>query len=192
MANRLYRKTPVKPFAQFVFFLILIFCIGCKSQSDLSPIPKLTYAPAQGSEGACIDVDGDVLGDILSYSNVSLYKVSSVNYTVVMDTIMTQEPIAVTYVNASNGFLFRCLPIGNYVASIPADSYNGSVGSPLPYEFDCPNVSLFIAFQGGNPDFAVGAFSIENTFGLNHTGCDVSTFSCKQQKGRLYKNCPQG
>jgi hypothetical protein len=89
MANRLYRKNLSKPYARFIFFLILIICIGCKSQPDLSPIPKSTNALVHGSEGACIDVDGDVLGDILFYSNVSLYRVSSVNYTVVMDTIMT-------------------------------------------------------------------------------------------------------
>ncbi len=52
---------------------------------------------------------------------------------------------------------------GKYVFVIETSSFERSVGSPLPYEFDCQNFSLEIAFQGGDSQYAVGAFSIKNS-----------------------------
>jgi hypothetical protein len=43
---------------------------------------------------------------------------------------------------------------------IPASSYNRSVGYPLPDETCTQNLSIDIAFQGGNYLYAVGAFAV--------------------------------
>jgi hypothetical protein len=53
---------------------------------------------------------------------------------------------------------------------VPATSYNRSVGAPLPEEFESHNYSLRVAFQGGDYQFWVGAFSIEKHTDRNETG----------------------
>jgi len=75
-----------------------------------------------------------------------------------------RKPWAISWalVNESGGFDFPCLIPGKYVFVIEASSFGNSVGSPLPYEFDSRNISLEIAFQGGDSQYAVGAFSIKN------------------------------
>jgi hypothetical protein len=109
-----------------------------------------------------VNVTGKVSGSLLPDATVSLYRTSSVNYTVVMDEIRTTEPVDASAINSTQQFLFPCLGYGNYTFVIPGTSYNRSVGFPLPYEFECPNVTLAIAFHGGNYYYAVGTFSIVN------------------------------
>ena len=60
-----------------------------------------------------------------------------------------------------NDYDFGCLIAGNYAAMVPGHSYAGAVGFPLPVEFTFRNLSLDIAFQGGDINHAVGAFSIQ-------------------------------
>ena len=142
------------------------------------------------SSGACIDVEGTVLGDIVSGSNISLFKTSNTSYRVVMNEIRAKKPSTMGVVNESSGFKFSCLLPGNYAFVIPASSYKGSVGSPLPYEFDCKNFSLEIAFQGGDCQYAVGAFSIINTSAQNKSVCNESIEIGRAERGSLYKECP--
>jgi len=75
-------------------------------------------------------------------------------------------------------------------ASRSTSSYNGFVGSPLPYEFDCPNVSIKIAFQGGDIYYAVGAFSIEKPQNRSDSGCKEKPFLCQTTRGGFYRECP--
>ena len=138
----------------------------------------------------CVDVSGKVLGDVLPGARIFLYRTSSVNYTSVMEEIRSAQPLAITTVNRTKQFVFYCLGFGNYSFVIPTTSYNGSVGFPLPYEFECPEVTLAIAFQGGNYEFAVGTFSIINTSEPESKRCDKNPYLCRIQRGSLYRECP--
>jgi hypothetical protein len=104
-----------------------------------------------------------------------------------MRTIRTAQPVMQQLANESSGFEFECLSIGKYVFVIPTASYNGAVGSPLPYEFDCENVSLEIAFQGGDSTYSVGAFLITKSSGKNYSARIENPILCKNKKGGLYK-----
>ena len=176
---------------KMVALLTIFLFYGCVKYTCTDLYPLTQSAPLDDTEGACIDVDGIVFGDILSHSNVTLYRTTYLNYTVVMTTVRTQKPLKWTLVNETSGFVFRCLSVGNYVAVIPASSFNQSVGSPLPYEFDCQNFSLSIAFHGGDSEFLVGVFSILNPSTQNKTDCGTDDLLCTRKKGRLYKRCHQ-
>jgi len=136
--------------------------------------------------------EGIVLGDITSDSKVSLYETSSLNFTIVMSEIRTAQPVSWEIVNESGGFRFNYLSHGTYAFVIPTSSYKRSVGSPLPYEFDCRNFSLRIAFQGGDPRYAVGAFSIRDSTAQNRSTCARNSLSCNTLRGSLYKKCQEG
>lgn len=174
----------------FVIFSSLILHQGCSKPPQTVLFENLSTAPADDSSSACINVNGKVLGDIIPHSIVSLYKTPGLNYSTVMSTIRTTQPVMQELVNESAGFEFDCLSFGKYVFVIPTTSYNGAVGSPLPYEFDCQNISLGIAFQGGDSAYSVGAFSIINSSGKNHSACIENSIYCQNKKGGLYKKCP--
>jgi len=165
---------------------------GCSNHPEGAPYKALTPAPSTVSSSACIDVEGIVLGDITSNSKVSLYKTSSLNFTIVMSKIRTAQPVSWEIVNESGGFRFNCLSHGTYAFVIPTSSYKSSVGSPLPYEFDCRNFCLRIAFQGGDPRYAVGAFSIRDPTAQNRSTFARNSLSCDTLRGSLYKKCPLG
>lgn len=93
-------------------------------------------------------------------STLYLYSVNSTDYSTVMAAIKNTEPITKGRLNATRGFKMECISPGNYALMIPGSSYNGSVGSPLPFEWTRDNYRLDIAFQGGDYEHAVGAFSI--------------------------------
>jgi len=105
-----------------------------------------------------------------------------------MSEIRTNRAVKWGLVNETRGFSFRCLSIGNYAFVIPTSSYDGAVGSPLPYEFDCENLSLQIAFQGGDYEYSVGAFSIRPT-SKDKPRCNKSPVFCPR-RGKLYRECP--
>jgi hypothetical protein len=107
-----------------------------------------------------------------------------------MKEIRTTEPLAITTVTSTKQFVFYRVGLGNYTIVILATSYNGSVGSPLPYEFACPSVTLAIAFQGGDYKYAVGAFSVINTSSLSKSMCTKNPYLCQVQQGSLYQECP--
>lgn len=147
-------------------------------------------APLDVSSGACIDVDGTVLGDPMPDSNVSLYEISNLNFSIVMSEIRAKPSIKWNLMNKTGGFVFTCLSTGNYAFVIPGRSYDGAVGSPLPHEFDCENLSLEIAFQGGDSEYLVGAFSIKQ-ISNDKPACREGPLFCPQ-RGRLYHECPLG
>jgi hypothetical protein len=93
-------------------------------------------------------------------------------------------------VNTTKAFKFSCLNPGKYAFVIPTGSYNGSVGPPLPYEFDCVNVSLKISFQGGDSDYMVGVFLIDKPDYENVSKCRINPFLCIKKRGGLYRKCP--
>ena len=141
---------------------------GATSYNDSLGVQESGYTQTKFSSpsgipaSACIDVRGKVFGDVVPGSNISLYETSSLEFNLTMDEIRTKKAIKWSLVNESNGFIFSCISPGNYAFVIPSSSYSSSVGSPLPYEFDCRNLSLRIAFQGGDNWYAVGAFSIKS------------------------------
>lgn len=158
----------------------------------LVPLSDHSSAPSGTSDAPCIGVDGIVLGDIIPGSKVSLYETPSTNYSVVMDRIRTTHPLDWMIVNETAGFTFSCLYQGNYAFAIPATSYNGTVGAPLPFEFDCQDLSLRIAFQGGDYQYMVGAFTIENSTLSNttQTECTSNPLLCQDDRSPLYRECP--
>ena len=172
-----------------LFTIFLLF--GCTNPSHiLLPFSPIS-APSNDAPNACIDVDGKVFGDIVPFSTVSLYQTVSVDYATVMTVVRTAKPMSQTLVNETAGFLFKCLSAGKYIVVTPATSFNQSVGSPLPYEFDCRDFSLYIEFHGGDSEFLVGVFSILNTSTQNKTECGSDLLLCNKKKGSLYRRCHQ-
>lgn len=150
---------------------MILICTGCQQPPQLVSNACRPIPAASGSAGTCIDVEGKVLGGIKPYSKVYLYKTSSLNFSIVMAEIRDDQAIMQECVNATKAFKFNCLYPRKYAFVIPTTSYNGSAGAPLPYEFDCENVSIRIAFQGGDSKYMVGAFSIIQPPIENKTGC---------------------
>jgi hypothetical protein len=169
---------------------MILFCTGCHQHSQSVSQACRSIAPANGPTSSCIDVEGKVLGGINPCSKVYLYKTSSLNYDVVMAEIKDNQSVMQECVNATKDFRFNCLYPGKYAFVIPTTSYNGSVGAPLPYEFDCENVSIRIAFQGGDSTYMVGAFTIEKPRAVNHTLCKKRPWLCIKNRGSLYIECP--
>jgi len=167
----------------FVFLIVLLF------SSCQTPLPEFSHKEKtyDRSQIDCIDVRGTVLGDIIPNTSVFLYNTSTTAYDVVMTEIKEPFPATSSFVNESKGFSFGCLLPGKYAFVIPTISFNGSIGSPLPYEFDCQNLSLRIAFQGGNYSYAVCAFSIKNSHQLK-TDCIENEKNC-EEPGNLYRSC---
>jgi hypothetical protein len=170
--------------------LILLTCISCVNKAAFDNQNLTTYIPLHSPSTVCIDVKGTVFGDIEVGSEVLLFKVSSFNYTIVMFEIRNNHPVAKTCVNASAKFKFICLDYGNYTFAIPTSSFNRSWGPPLPYEFDCENVTIKIVFQGGDSTHMVGAFSIIKPPGNAKAACEKSPWSCPKKKANLYVECP--
>ena len=135
---------------------------GCVNSSGPVSDTKNKTAPSNGYTGGCIPVEGRVLGDVKPYSIVYVYETRSLHYDDVMSSARKPWAISWALVNESGGFDFPCLIPGKYVFVIETSSFGNSVGTPLPYEFDSRNISLEIAFQGGDSQYAVGAFSIKN------------------------------
>ena len=172
-----------------LFVAAVLLCQGCSKQPENDSFDPAANAPSSFSASACIDVHGKVLGDIKPNTNVSLYRTPSVEYAFVVSTIRTNHPVGSARINESNGFSFNCLTYGNYAFAIPTSSYISSVGFPLPYEFDCENFSLRIAFQGGDYQYAVGAFSIDKVESNSIRGGTWTALSAKRRP--LYKGCPE-
>jgi hypothetical protein len=177
------------------FLITIISTQYCLNHQDRAPLVEQSLPTSQESTTVsynvpCIDVEGKVFGDIIHGSRINLYQTSSTEYDAVMGEIRTEKPIRVGRVNESEGFKFNCLFPGKYTFVIPSSSYNGSVGSPLPYVFECQNIFLDIAFQGGDMDYAVGAFSIIYTTENKKSECIENPELCPTQKDSLYKECP--
>lgn len=111
-------------------------------------------------ETECTPIEGIVLGDPIPGKDVYLFKVDSFEYEHVMQTIRSKKPVSKAKVNDTKGFYFPCLSAGLYAVSMPEESFEGYKGSPLPYEFNCKNFSLKIAFQGGDYYHFVGVFNL--------------------------------
>jgi hypothetical protein len=181
---------PCNVILQFAIAFIIVLHPGCSNLTHPKHFTLQSTAPDIAPESACIKVHGKVLGAITPNSKVFLFQTPSLNYSIVMGTIKKGYPIGCTYVNESQGFAFDCLPTGMYAFVVPTASYNGFVGSPLPYEFDCPNVSIKIAFQGGDMHYAVGAFSIEKPQNRSDSDCNDNPFLCQTIRGGFYRKCP--
>ena len=181
---------PLNIILQFAIMFIILLHQGCLLLSQPNHFDFQPTAPDKDSASACINVHGKVLGVIAPNSKVFLFKSPGLNYSNAMGTIRKGYPIRYTYVNESQGFVFDCLPTGMYTFVIPRASYKGLVGSPLPNEFDCLDVSIKIAFQGGDTHYAVGAFSIEKPQSRNDSKCKDSPFLCRKIRGSFYRQCP--
>ena len=149
--------------AVLLLFVWMLFFKSCSSEPQIQSVKPPVSAPASVSSGACIDVNGRVFGDVLPGSAVHLYQVSSTEPAVVMHQIRSREPIDWAAVDVQKRFRFDCLSPGAYAFMVPASSYNGSVGAPLPDQIECGNLSIEIAFQGGDGQFMVGGFSVNES-----------------------------
>jgi len=94
---------------------------------------------------------------------VHLCQVSSTEPAVVLHEIRSREPIDWAAVDTEKRFRFRCLSPGAYSFVVPASSYNGSVGAPLPDQIECGILSVEVAFQGGDGQYAIGGFSVNQS-----------------------------
>ena len=186
----LFKHVSTKKMIFLSIITTILLCQSCANPPETLPRETQNAAPESGLLSACIKVEGKVSGDLIPNSTVSLYETSSVGYSIVMTEIRTLRPVKREAINASKRFTFRCLFPGNYAFVIPSSSYNGAVGFPLPYEFDCPNFSLEIAFQGGDSQLAVGVFSIKNSSSQNRSVCALDPASCFAQRGSLYRKSP--
>ena len=137
-------------------------------------------------------VEGRVLGDVIQGSRIDLFRVSSTRFEVVMEEIRARRPLAWALVNETKGFRFDHVWPGHWAFVIPSSRYNGSIGAPLPYEFECENISLDIAFQGGDVKYAVGAFWINETPDRSTDMWNGTGQSRRAERGGLYKECPFG
>ena len=106
----------------FFIFMGILFYKCSSSEPKIECIQPRVSAPAGVSSGACIDVYGSVLGDIIPGSRVNLYRVSSTEFSVVMEEIRTQKPIEWSTVDERKRFGFMCLSQGNYAFVIPVSS----------------------------------------------------------------------
>ena len=116
--------------------------------------------PGHGCE-PCLEVYGRVLGDLKPNSKVYLFRTNSTHYEDVMAAIKMKKPLDSVILDENQRYDFGCLIAGNYAAVVSGHSYAGAVGFPLPVEYSFRNLSLDIAFQGGDINHAVGAFSIQ-------------------------------
>ncbi len=140
----------------------------------------------------CINVSGIAIGDVITNSTVSLFQIEQTEYTYVMHYIRKAKPIAQTHVNSTREFWFPCLGYGQYIFVINAYDYNQSVGSPLPYTFDCENFSVNAILQGGNAEYVIGVFEIRSNHPRIQSACKtdfISNLTRRKEKG-LYKWCP--
>jgi hypothetical protein len=173
----------------FVIIASVLLFHSCVKPPETNSYENQSTAPTNISSGACIDVEGKVLGGIIPYSTISFHEISNFNLSDVLTTIRANQPVKREHVNTTGGFKFSCLSSGKFAFVIPTTSYNGSIGSPLPYEFDCKNFSLRIAFQGGNSQYAIGAFWIKNAFAHNRSRCTENPFLCQLGSRSLYRAC---
>jgi hypothetical protein len=159
------RTTFIGLVAAIILFLFtgILFQKHCSSEPEVSSCNASVSAPASVSSGACIDVHASVFGNIIPGSRVNLFQVSNTEFSVVMEEIRTREPIDWDAVGANKRFGFECLSLGSYAFVIPTSSYNRSVGAPLPDEPECGSPFVEIAFHGGDWQYAVGAFSINES-----------------------------
>jgi len=190
MTHGLCQQDEIKRIVFISIIIAISLCQGCANPSQTLSYDIQKTAPSDGSASACIPVEGRVLGDVQPYSVVYVYETQSLHYSDVMSSARKPWPISWALVNESAGFEFACLTPGKYVFVIKTSSFGRTIGPPLPYEFDCQNFSLEIAFQGGDSQYAVGAFSIKNSSALNKSACTEDPSTCLAHKGGLDKKCP--
>ena len=167
---------------RLLHFIIVIMCIlilgGCEGLKIEASFEIRNYSHDIIESEPCYAVSGTVLGKLKPNSNVTLFKSDRTEFDHVMDKVIRHQPFKSASINKSQTFQFECLHHGSYVLAIPVSSYNHSMGAPLPFEFDCPNASLRIRYQGGDSSHWVGVFTL-------NTSTDV-----KSKPGPRFHPCP--
>jgi hypothetical protein len=171
-----------------IIMAILLFS-GCsyKPGATVCKFQKPSIESGYGS--TCMNIQGTVAGDIISGAQVYLFQPSSLNFSVVLTEIRTIPALGWRPVNESGAFEFHCLSAGEYVFVIPTTSYNGWIGFPMPYEFDCENFSVRIVFHGGDYQYAVGAFRVIDSRVGYVEKCTDSSWICRDLMGSLFREC---
>jgi hypothetical protein len=154
----------------FIAVIGVFLLSSCAPSTQPAQTVPAQLAPVNDSASACIDIYGKVLGDVMPNSTAYLYITDTVEYDDVMETVEGNNSAQTTSVNDSKEFMFPCLNYGNFAIMIPTSSYDRSVGYPLPYEVCTENLSIEIAFQGGDYRYAVGVFSIIEPVRQHSTG----------------------
>jgi len=169
--------------------LAVLVCLNCSQPLKSAVCEVQKPAPEPGYGSACMNIHGTVDGDLIPGAQVYLFQLSSLNFSVVMSEIRTVPALSWQPVSESGSFEFHCLPAGNYAFVIPMSSYDGWVGFPVPYEFDCENFSVRLDFHGGDYQYAVGAFRLIDTRIEHVEKCTAQPWICRDLMGSLYREC---
>ena len=169
----------------FITVIGMLLLSSCAPSTEPAQTAPSQLTPADDSASACIDVYGKVLGGVIPNSTAHLYNTDAVEYDDVMAKVKGDDWVQSTLVNGTKEFMFSCLDFGNYAIMIPTSSYNRSVGYPLPHEICTENLSIEIAFQGGDHQYAVGVFSVYRN---NLTSpCEESVIWYREGMGKYIK-----
>lgn len=160
------------------FLAILLGCLlatSCQNEKNNGSLDNGTL----DLDTSCVNISGLVLGKPVTDSIVYLYEIDHFELEQVINQIKEREPIQFTKVANGSKFTFTCVEAGSFAAVIPVSSNIRSAGAPLPYEFDCDNLSLRIVFQGGNSDWMIGTFKIESNMSIKNA----------TSRGPLFREC---
>lgn len=161
-----------------IFIMIVIILAGCDGSKIEEAFEISNYTHGIVESDHCYSVSGNVLGKLNPNSTVKLFQSDRTEFNHVMNNVIWHQPFISASIDKSQEFQFECLYPGSYVLAIPVKFYNNSMGAPLPFEFDCPNASLRIRYQGGDSSHWVGVFTL-------NTSTDE-----KSRPGPRYNPCP--
>jgi len=151
-------KTKKLSFCYSLFLFTLLW--GCDDLNDDKQAVRYNITNDSVDTGYCYAVEGNVLGRLNPNSSVNLYRSSRTEFNYIMNYVRENRPDEKVSIHARQEFQIDCLYPGSYILAIPAKYYNKSMGAPLPFEFECPNATLKILYQGGDSSFWVGVFTL--------------------------------
>jgi len=156
--------------------LLVVGCVPNKMEFPCTEIPHSDEAvnlDSQIEPNQCgilhvqeplFNVTGFLTTGVKPNSTIRLFIVpdtsfNSALYVVQHCQFLLEEPI-----NSEKYLRFDYLPVGNYVAMVPRDSFPGNIqGFPMVREFNCSNYSVQVKFHGGNWKYSVVSFSIRSS-----------------------------
>lgn len=135
---------------------------GCQVQPIIFKTPGSPIAiHKEPLANQCLEVYGQVRGDLIPEFKIYLFETDSTEYSQVMAAVRNRIPTQSVETGPEKEFSFGCLAPGKYALAVPGFAYNKSIGYPLPLEIGIKNLSLKVAFQGGDLNYALAAFSIQ-------------------------------
>ncbi len=130
-----------------LFMMLFLITSGCRSGNPDHPL--------------LFNVTGFLTAETKPNSTIYLFIVPDTSFDTALNAIatgpyMTQEPVT-----GQVNFRFMALPLGDYLAMVPRNSFPGNIqGFPMAREFNRSNFSLKVNFHGGNGKYSLLSFSI--------------------------------